>query len=301
MGCFIDRDLLNINDTRGQETKRRDMLTGLLNSRGVSEEAHTFQDEYNLRGIDFVRVHVAIDDFAAVNRQYGFDFGDRVIAALGSALREVFGLSSAVGRYTGHQFVILHQVRSPDEAKVLRSQIKRVASKIQRVDGVPLTLYLSVGYALYSDFKDLEALAQSADIRLLADHDEHSTVENRMARASEIFHLYDDLPITYAVYRVHIDDSGVIDAEVFYVNHKFEERAGVKASKLLGSSTRAFFPTLGEDWYEKAYRAAMLGETIVDKMYYAPTGKHYYMTVSQVIRAGYCSFTYQEQDLLDKV
>ena len=63
---------------------------------------------------------------------------------------------------------------------------------------------------------------------------------------------------------------------------------------LLGRSTRELFPTLEESWYEKARQAALDGETFVDRMYYAPTGRSYIMTVSQVIHAGYCCITYQE-------
>ena len=88
IGFFIDRDLLTINDTRGTETKKRDQLTGLLNSRGVAEEAVTFRDEYYLRNADFVRIHVSIDDFSSINRQYGFDFGDKAITILGQELKK---------------------------------------------------------------------------------------------------------------------------------------------------------------------------------------------------------------------
>lgn len=77
LGFFIDRDMLNANDRRGAETARRDALTGLLNSRGITEEATVFRDEYFLRGVDFVRVHITINDFNSYNEQFGFDFGKR--------------------------------------------------------------------------------------------------------------------------------------------------------------------------------------------------------------------------------
>ena len=72
LGFFIDRELLTVNDRRGTEIPRRDLLTGLLNSRGISEEATVFRDEYYMRGADFVRVHIMINDFNAYNEQFGF-------------------------------------------------------------------------------------------------------------------------------------------------------------------------------------------------------------------------------------
>ena len=68
------------------------------------------------------------------------------------------------------------------------------------------------------------------------------------------------------------------------------------ASQLLGRSTRTLFPSLDEEWYDQARRAAYGGEIITDRMYYVPTGYTYFKTVSQVIHSGYCCITYQEID-----
>jgi len=299
IGCFMDRDLININDMRGKETKRRDLLTGLLNSRGISEEAHTFQDEYNLRNMDFVRMHVAIDDFNSINRQYGFDFGDKAIAALGRALKKAFGLTCAVGRYTGHQFVVLHQIHSREEAGQLRARIKQVASHIQRIDGIALTLYLSVGYCVYSECEDLEAQAQKAEVRLLADHNDHSTTQNRQNRASEIFHLYDDLPIPYCVCRVVADEANrVTDGTLFYVNHAFEQQCGMEAAQLLGHRVSQLFPKPDAAWCDIARRAALEDETVAQRMRSWTTGRTYHVTATPVIHPGYCGFTVQDLEAL---
>jgi len=299
IGCFMDRDLININDTRGKETKRRDLLTGLLNSRGISEEAHTFQDEYNLRNMDFVRMHVAINDFTSINRQYGFDFGDKAIAKLGQALKKAFGLTSAVGRYTGHQFVVLHQIHSREEAGRLRARVKEVASHIQQIDGIALTLYLSVGYCVYSECEDLETQAQKAEVRLLADHDDHSTTENRLNRASEIFHLYDDLPIPYCVCRVVADEANrVTDGTLFYVNHAFERQCAMDAAQLLGRRISQFFPEPDAAWCDIARRAALEDETVAQRMRSRTTGRAYHITAGPVIHPGYCGFTVQDLEAL---
>ena len=300
LGCFIDRDLLNQNDERGKERDLRDMLTGLLNTRGIYEEALNFQDEYNLRNSDFIRIHVAIDDFSSLNRVYGFDFGDKAIHALGTALKHTFGTSAAVGRYTGHQFVLLRQIEKEADIAPLVERVREVGASIRQIEGVALTFYLSVGYALYSECKDLEEQTHKAEVRLLVDHDEHASTENRLSRASEIFHLYDDLPISYSVYKVLTDaQNRVYDAVLFYVNRVFENNSGMTASELLGRRTSELFPALQPEWYDRAGRAAVGGETVVEKYHYPPTGRDYYMTVSPIIRTGYCCFTYQDMDVLN--
>jgi len=297
VGFFMDKDLITVHDSRGSETKRRDMLTGLLNSRGIHEDARVYQDEYFLRGSDFVRLHVGIDDFTSINTQYGYDFGDKVIAALGQALKQAFGASSSVGRLAGHEFVVLRAVHDVDDSAHMRTEAKEIAERIQQIDGVPITLYISAGSCLFSEVESLEEQAQKAALRELADHDEHTTASHRQHRASEIFHLYDDLPISYSVYKVTMGGAPYdIDCTLFYVNHSFERRAGMQAVDILGKSTHELFPTLDDEWYDQARRAAFGGEVIVTKMYYEPTGHTYFKTVSQVIHSGYCCITYQEID-----
>lgn len=301
LGCFVDRELLYMNDLRGQDTANRDGMTGLLNSRGLSEHVHAFQDEYYLRGTDFIRLHVSIDDIDSINRQYGFDFGDKVIAALGRQLNSTFGTSSAVGRINGYQFVVLRQIRDRDDAPRLRTVIRQIADTLQEIDGTPVTLYLSVGYTLYSEFEDLDELSQSAEMRMLADHDEHTPVESRQSHTSDFFKLYDDLPIAYAVYKVQLNrQKKVTDAVLFYANHLFEQHAGVPLREMLGKRVRDLSPTLSEKWYEIAARAALNGETIIDTMLFKSNGKRYYMTANQIIHPGFCSITYQEIDCFGK-
>lgn len=298
VGYFLDKGAMMANDVRGDETSRRDLLTGLLNSRGIHEEARIFRDEYFLRGTDFTRISVSIDEIGTINRQYGYDFGDKAIVAFGSALRQSFAQTAAIGRCSGHQLAVLCQIHEPGEEAELRARVKRAAERVKQVDGMDMTLYVSVGSCRFSETETLEEQTKKAEVRQLADHDEHLSVTSRQTRASEIFHLYDNLPIAYAVYRVVMgDDNTVSDAILFYVNHRFEERYGLKAAQLLGKGTRELFDFLDDDWYETARRAAFEGEIVTKRFVYEPTGETYYMTASQVIHSGYCCFTYQEIDV----
>lgn len=295
IGYFIDKELLTANDKRGEETSRRDLLTGLLHSRGLSEEAIKFRDEYFLRDADFVRLHIAINDFPALNEQYGFDFGDKVLQKLGKALKRDFGRTSAVARVSGHEFVVLHQVSGREEAHTLRMRIKAVSESIRKISGVPLTLYLSVGYVLFSEAPDLEEQAKLSEVRLHVDHDKNISAKSRLAHSSEIFHLFDDLPLSYSVYHVtHAEHSGLNDAVIFYVNHKFEEYGGLPAQAVLGHSVRELYPFVDEAWFNNVKRAALDGETVEGDYTEPVSGKKFRFTARQIIYAGYCAVTYVE-------
>ena len=292
MGYFIDRELLTLNDSRGSDTVRRDMLTGLLNARGLAEEARIYQDEYFLRNADFACIHVEVDDFQLLIQQYGFDFADKVMVEVGNILRSVFGLSAAVGRFEGYEFVVYYQVQDIEEAATLRSRIRQAASAIQEIDGVPLTLYLSVGYALFSEFENLDELTKKAEARLLSDHTSTASNETLLNRSRELFHLYDNIPIPFAVFRVLQDeDVQETDTILFYANKLYEKNSGHTNQEMLGKNARSLFPDLGEDWYAIALRAAQ-GETVTGKFYFKPAQMDYYITASQVIRPGFCAITF---------
>lgn len=293
IGYFIDKELLTVNDKRGEETNRRDILTGLLNSRGIIEEASFFRDEYYLRGTDFVRIHMAVNDFAALNEQYGFDFGDKILNELGTALIRNFGLTSAIGRYSGHKFVILHQVKDKNEANDLRKKIKTIGESIKSIDGIPLTLYLSVGYVLFSEVPDLEEQAKLSEVRFHADHDKSFSIKSRLAHSSEIFHMFDDLPISYSVYHVrYLEHSKCYDAVIFYVNHKYEEFGGRPAKEVLGHSVRELYPHIGEEWFNNVKRAALDNEIVEESYVDESTGKVFRFSARQIIYPGYCAVTY---------
>jgi diguanylate cyclase (GGDEF)-like protein len=300
VGFFVDKDFLTVHDTRGTDTKRKDMLTGLLNARGIAEEGRLFQDAFYLRNTDFVRIHVDIDDFHVLIQQYGFDFGDKVIGILGKQMKDEFGLDSAIGRLSGEVFVILKQIRSAEEVKAVTRRLKELAGGISEVEGIPVTLYLSVGTALYSETEDLDEQAKRAERRLLTDHNVHSSIENRMSKVSELFHMYDSLPLLVSVYKVVVDDDGrVTDAEVIYVNRCFENELDIKAVDALGKTTRNLFPQLPEDWYDKVQHAAVLGESIRTVYLNEQSGVRYHMTMSQVVHPGFCCVTYQKADITE--
>lgn len=296
LGFFIDRELLTVNDKRGAETPRRDLLTGLLNSRGIAEEAAIFREEYYMRGVDFVRIHIVINDFNSYNEQFGFDFGDKILIALGNAIKEGFGRTCAVGRHAGLEFVVLHQVKNREETQEICAKIKTIGDSIRHVDGIPVTLYLSVGFALYSESRNLKEQSKNSELRLHADHDHAISAQSSLAHATEIFRLFDSLPFSYCVY--HVPRSGTErgdDAFICYVNQRFEEVGEVTAKNVIGGSVRELFPYVGEEWFAKVKRAAWDDEKAEGVLTNVPGGKCYRYIARQIICPGYCAVTYQEE------
>ena len=297
VGYFIDSELLTENDVRGDETKRRDILTGLLNSRGIAEEAVKYRDEYFLRKKDFVRFFIELDDFGSINEQYGYDFGDKVIVAFAEALNREFGRSCALARSAGISFIMIKQISNIREAHDLRERIRKAGATVNEVAGIPITIYSSAGYALFSESEDLTEQETRSERRLLADQNQGVTGEIVMSHAAELFRLFDDLPIGYAVYHItRNEERDAVDAVLFYVNHKYEEYARIKSEETIGRGVRELYPFMDADvtWYNDLIAAALNNERTEGVFTFGLTGVSFRYTARQVIYEGYCAVTYQE-------
>ena len=115
------------------------------------------------------------------------------------------------------------------------------------------------------------------------------------APTAEDFRFLDDLPISYSVYHViHSEHSELYDAEILYVNRKYEEYGRLPADSVLGKRVREFYPYIEEEWFQNVKRAALDGETVERDFVDVVSGKHFQFSVRQIICPGYCAVTYME-------
>ena len=297
---------------------RLDALTGLLNARGIDEAVFAYRDEFVLRQRDFARINIIIEDFSDINRQYGYDFGDNLIRAVADALLLLCGSTASVGRIYGCHYVVLSQFQDREEPEKLCASIRELATRIQEVAGTPFTPYLSVGLSIYSETENTTEQASAAQLRMMSDDGDGGRSQLR-DHMSQVFRMFDNLPIAYAVYKVQPESANPAnpdddnnknekadenpgdiilneenaDAMILYVNHAFARLVKRPRAALLGGTVSELFPMQGRDWSRIAYRAAVLGESVTTDLEYHVLGIHMSVTASQVIGSGYCAFTYQ--------
>ena len=270
---------------------RLDTLTGLLNARGLAEELYAYQDEYELRKIDFARIHVSVKDFHATNQKFGYDFGDSVIRAVANTIMRRCGATSSVARFNGSNFVILTQFHRQSDLDRLVSSLRDVPMEIHVVDGVPFSPYLSIGVSVYSDTESVGEQASQAEARMASDHTGSRSVASLVDNMQSLFHMYDNLPLSCAVYYIPQPDAA--DAVILYANRLFLRANRFTRPHVLGKTVREIFPMTGERWYEMARKAALSGESSEAVLRYSLKDLDLYATASQVIGPGYCAFTYQ--------
>ena len=296
LGYFFQSDELEGGTEEKKKQSRIDTLTGLLNARGISEEMYVYRDAYDLRKTDFARIHISVRDFNVANQRFGYDFGDSVIRAVAAALSRCCGNRASVGRVNGSRFVVLKQFTDLEVLDRLLYRLKRIPEEIPTVEGIPFSLYLSVGVALYGDVKDPVALISQADARMLLDTAGAAPTEQLQENLSQLFQVYEELPLSFSVYQYRPAEEGrEADAVLLYANRRFARMVHMKHEAMLGHTVRELFPVLEAWWFEVARAAALEGKESEGLLYYPLSDVDFHYAVCQIIGPGFCAFTYQSE------
>jgi diguanylate cyclase (GGDEF)-like protein len=106
-----------------------DDLTGLCNRRHFLERLQSEIDRARRYAVPFGLLFIDIDNFKELNDSFGHQVGDRVLAELGSILKQWARSSDLVARYGGEEFVVLlpmtDKAGSQVAAERLRARIEK--------------------------------------------------------------------------------------------------------------------------------------------------------------------------------
>lgn len=140
-----------------------DPLTGLLNRRSFERLLDQSVSRSERYGWSFALLLLDLNDFKNVNDTYGHDYGDRVIAAIGSELRQELRSGDVAARLGGDEFAVILSEGNP----------AAVPSLLQRLIDAPFKAGLEVGVGFSygvalspTDASDAHKLYLVADQRL---------------------------------------------------------------------------------------------------------------------------------------
>ncbi|MDX9734759.1 MAG: GGDEF domain-containing protein [Thermoanaerobaculia bacterium] len=144
---------------------RTDPLTHLVNRRGLEEAIAHERDRAERTGEPLSVVALDLDRFKRVNDTWGHAVGDRLLAAVGEALRAGVRPYDVAARLGGEEFLLVlpatRRERAADVAERLRA---RVADLV--VEGLPERVTSSAGVAEHARGETTEALLARADAAL---------------------------------------------------------------------------------------------------------------------------------------
>ncbi|WP_249679347.1 putative bifunctional diguanylate cyclase/phosphodiesterase [Pseudomonas abieticivorans] len=147
-----------------------DPLTGLLNRRGFYQTVESALVRNERSDKSQALLYLDLDGFKRINDQHGHDAGDRVLRWVAEQLKDCLRSYDIVARMGGDEFTaLLDTLEYPEQAaKVAEKLIERV-SMCQKIDGLEVTLGVSIGIATYPECgSTLDGLLRAADIAMYA-------------------------------------------------------------------------------------------------------------------------------------
>jgi diguanylate cyclase (GGDEF)-like protein len=139
-----------------------DPLTGLLNRRGIEEEASRM---LSVGAKELSIVFLDLDGFKAVNDRLGHAEGDRALQAMAGILLETFRAADAVGRIGGDEFVVVVAPGSDVAAAARRLEL-RLATWREAEDRYTLRASIGTGHLASATLDGFWEAVDAADRRM---------------------------------------------------------------------------------------------------------------------------------------
>lgn len=146
----------------------RDMLTDLLNRRGLHEALTAAVADGGLRGTPLALFFIDLDDFKYTNDTFGHRLGDELLRAVGRALSEELHPGERVARIGGDEFAVLCPGLDAERAAELAPRLVQAVAALQLdARGHELRVGCSVGLALFPDHApSADSLMVCADLAM---------------------------------------------------------------------------------------------------------------------------------------
>ncbi|MCJ2087200.1 EAL domain-containing protein [Methylobacterium sp. E-005] len=167
---------------RGEELYRlstTDALTGLANRRAIDGVLQNLWVKSVELGEPFGVILIDVDFFKLYNDHYGHQQGDRCLAMLSKAMREVAERRRcALGRFGGEEFVALLSVSSATQVHAVAEEIRQVVETLciphsaRRDQRSSVTVSIGAAYSTDIAGEKPERTVTAADLALYAAKDE---------------------------------------------------------------------------------------------------------------------------------
>ena len=164
---------------RAEEKARRlaeiDPLTGCLNRRSIAPATDALIDRSDKSGENVAFLMIDLDNFKQVNDLYGHKIGDEVLIGASERMREVLPSGAILARLGGDEFacVLPFSARAPDMVDQAASRLISAVAKVQKIEGFPVEITMSVGIAtniidpkIEKDAPKAQALLHRSDIAM---------------------------------------------------------------------------------------------------------------------------------------
>lgn len=170
---------------RLMDKSQRDPLTSLYNKTATQSQIEDHLANSNMQGKHALMM-IDIDNFKAVNDQFGHMAGDEVISKISARLQKLFRTSDVVGRIGGDEFLVFLRDISTDDLILEKASAMCSIFRNTQLAGHPdYKISGSIGIAMYpSDGKTYQDLYPKVD----------SALYRAKKQGKDCFAFYSDIP-----------------------------------------------------------------------------------------------------------
>ena len=166
MGYFLDVTDWKTRAIGVEQITASDPVTGTLNFLGLVEALLRYQDGFVMENRDFAMILFDVIGFHRFRADYGHEWSEKLLKEIAFRMQKVMDTEGVAGRLSGDNFMVIGQF---DNEEAVEDTIRRISSaveEIKAIDNMPVTIYLSTGYEMYSVTKDVQELYINAKRRL---------------------------------------------------------------------------------------------------------------------------------------
>src|SRR5688572_2991719 len=162
-GTSADVTARKLAEARIEYLATRDALTGLPNRTLLADRAGQAILAAARNRSPLALLSVDLDRFKLVNDSLGHQAGDALLRAVAERLETAMA-ADTLARLSGDDFVLLHAVRTPEEAAGIAQRVAAVLARPFVLDGRTLNVGASIGIGVYpNDGRDLAELLKHAE------------------------------------------------------------------------------------------------------------------------------------------
>jgi len=152
---------------------KHDLLTSLLNRRGLKEYMRNFMQEEQHKSFYSLLFYLDLNKFKHINDSLGHKAGDELLIAIADRLKKLVKKECIVSRFGGDEFIIVslfvseNLLETHTEAQECIDRIQRVFSRPFVVNDMNLSIHTSIGIVTIEPYSsDIEEIIRHADIAM---------------------------------------------------------------------------------------------------------------------------------------
>jgi len=158
------KEELRIAYEKMEALARTDPLTKLSNRRDFIEKFHHEKGRFDRNRKPFAVVLGDIDDFKAVNDQYGHDCGDFALVNISKLMKSMVRKQDIIGRWGGEEFILLLPESPLNGGKRVAEGIrKKIAANAFSFNGNQFSVTMTFGISEFNGTSDIDTCIKKAD------------------------------------------------------------------------------------------------------------------------------------------